>query len=897
MHHLRSLLAFSLVGVIVGVGDAQTASSQSAKFRPRNPAATSDRYIVVLDASTHEDNVAAIAASLTTKHKGKARHLYKKAFKGFAAHMSAADAKALSADPRVVFVEEDTIVSVSTIQSSPDWGLDRIDQRKLPLNDSYHYDADGSGVHLYIIDSGVRITHTEFGPAGRATLDYSAYGGTTGATDCNGHGTSVASLAAGQTAGVAKKAFVHSVRVLGCDGTGYWSDAINGIDWVTANHKKPAVANMSIGGARSDALTLAVQGALDAGVTFVAAAGNNSADACVFAAGSIESALIVGNSDQADRREYTSNAGSCLDLWAPGTSIRAARFSGDADYHYTTGTSLSAPFVAGAAALYLQRTPAADPSEVTEAVVNTATPGVLLDIGTGSPNLALYTPALGDRTPPTVALTAPAAGTSVNGIVTVTATATDNLGVDSVEFFVGATLIATDATAPYSAKWVTDTLAPGSYTLTAVAIDVGGNVKTSAARTVAVAGATAVRDAFAGLEAESYDAMSGVVKSGSYVGYVDGGDWVKFSAVDFGAGASSVKVRLAVAESFAGKQIQFRLGSPTGTAIGTLTVASTGGWTTFATQSATISGANSVRDLYLTFSGGAGVGNIDALTFTAASSSPPPESGELSVTGWTASSSSTYSPASRAIDRNTAYKWQNGRSQATSNDHIQIDLGSARTFNRVVLEHTGHVNDYPVAYKVEVSSDATNWTVARTGSGTPSATSIALPSSYTKRYIRITETGSTGGNWFTVNELRVFSDTGAATSGGELVPSTWKASASSAYSPASRAIDRNAAYRWQNGRSQATSNDYIQVDLGSAKPFTRIALDHTGSINDFPTAYKVELSDDGSSWQTVKTGIGTQTATTIQLPARYTKRFIRITETGTSGTRWFSVNELRVFDE
>jgi hypothetical protein len=898
-YHRSLVVALVVAGFAASSGRAQIPEHANAKFRTQKHSSGSGRYIVLLGEGTHEDNVPIIARTLVEKHRGRALHFYKKALKGFAAQLSEAEARALSTDPRVVLVEEDTVISASLIQSSPDWGLDRIDQRGLPLNSAYQYESSGKGVHLYILDSGVRTSHAEFAPAGRATHVYSTYPADS-MEDCYGHGTSVASLAAGRTSGVAKEAFVHSVRVLGCDGTGYWSDAIRGIDWVTANHRKPAVANMSIGGAPSEGLRLAVQGALEAGVTFVAAAGNNGGDACQYAPSSISNALIVGNTNREDRREYTSNFGACLDLWAPGTSVRAAEHTGDSAYRYASGTSLSSPFVAGAAALYLQRTPGASAYEVMDAVTNTATRDVLRDIGTTSPNLALYAPALGDRTPPSVALTAPAAGAAVSGSVDVTATASDNLQVANVEFYYGNTLIGVDWTAPYSARWVTDTLASGSYALTAVAIDSAGNVTTSAARTVAVNGGDVVsRDAFAAIEAESYNSMRGVTRYATHIGYVDGGDWVKFSAVDFDTGASAVGVRLAVAAGYAGGRIQFRLGSTTGTLIGTLTVSSTGGWSSYATQSTAITGASGVHDLYLVFVGGSGVGNIDSVKFGSTAVAPPATSGtELSTAGWVASASASYSAPSRAIDRNAAYKWQNGRSQASSNDYIQVDLGTSRTFNRIVLDHAGHVNDYPSSYRVDVSHDGTTWSVVHTGSGTPGVTTIDLPSAVTRRFVRVTETGTIGTKWFTVNELRVYSGTVSTSSAtGELNAANWRASASAAYSPAGRAIDRNAAYKWQNGRSQAVSNDFIQVDLGAAMNFSRVTLDHAGSINDFPSAYRLDVSNDGQTWTTAHTGSGTQSLTTITLASRRTARYIRVVETGTTGSSWFSVNEVRVYND
>jgi subtilisin family serine protease len=829
---------------------------------------------VVLGDATHEDVVPGIASELTARHNGRRHQVYGKALKGFVAELSPAAAVALSNDSRVEFVEEDTLAYAAAIQTSAPWGLDRIDQRRSAPDGIYRYDSDGRGVHMYIIDSGVRISHAEFAPLGRATKDFGRYG----LDDCYGHGTGVASVAGGIRTGVAKAAFIHSVRVLDCSGTAPWSDIIEGIDWVAANHRKPAVANMSIGGGGTfSSVERAIQGAIDAGVTFVAAAGNNFVDACTMTPGFVTSAVIVGNADAADRRYFSSNYGACVDLFAPGSGISGASFTSDSGFSTFTGTSMSAPLVAGAAALYLQRRPTAPPAEVVDAIVDSATPGELIELN-GSPNLLLYTRAVGDSVPPTVSLTAPAAGSTVSGTVDVAAAATDNLEVAAVEFYAGGTLITIDHTAPYAARWVTNALAPGSYSLTAVAIDSGGNATTSAARTVRVTNPD-TRSAFAAIEAEAYDAMSGIVKNPTYIGYADGGDWVKYGGIDFGAGADAVSVYVAVAPGYAGKSIQFRLDSTTGPIIGALDVASTGGWQTYITQTTAITGASGVHDLFLVFAGGDGVGNIDLLQF---------RSGGASRSALVRREAEAFDSMSGVVKKPTYIGYLDGGDWVR---YRALDFGrGANAASIRVAVAPGYAGK-----SIQLRLDSTTGprigtlTVASTGGWHTFVTqSVAIGGASGVHDLYLVFAGGAAvGNvdWLQFHGTRELATTGWSAS----------ASASASYAPASRAIDRNPTFKWQNGRSQATSNDYIQVDLGSARMFNRIVLEHTGNLNDYPVAYALTVSDDGKTWTTVKTGAGTRTATTISLPDKHTKRYLRVTETGSVGGYWFTVNELRVF--
>ncbi|MFL5381581.1 MAG: S8 family serine peptidase [Longimicrobiaceae bacterium] len=400
------IAAVALMLVVGACGDVPDPLAPPTAPAPARSASTGARkipgqYIVVFKDDVRD--VPGLARRLAAAHGGKTLFIYESALKGFGLSIPDAAVAALARNPEVSYVEQNQVVGAGAVQTNAPWGLDRVDQRSLPLSTDFSYFRTGAGVRAYVLDSGIRMTHNEFG--GRASTGYDFVDNDTDASDCNGHGTHVAATIGGATYGVAKGVSLVAVRILDCAGYGDVLRSIAAVDWVTAHAVKPAVANMSLWSPASSALDNAVRNSIASGVVYTIIAGNGTnnnnipANACSFTLSGVTQAIVVGATTSADQEASFSNYGTCVDLLAPGVSILSAWNGSDSDSKYEDGTSMAAPHVAGAVAQYLEQFPTASPSTVASAITgNASTNKITLSstsAGAGTPNRLLYTRFIG----------------------------------------------------------------------------------------------------------------------------------------------------------------------------------------------------------------------------------------------------------------------------------------------------------------------------------------------------------------------------------------------------------------------------------------------------------------------------------------------------------------------
>jgi subtilisin family serine protease len=388
----RLASAFAMAGVLAACAETPTTSSPvQSDLAPQDAPAYSagvaaqhipGRFIVTLRAGSDARGVA-------REHGVAPDFVYNTVLNGFAGSIADAARAGLLRDARVERIEQDGVATTQTLQSSATWGLDRTDQRSLPLSTTYSYTNTGAGVNAYIIDTGIRFAHSQF--SGRATSGYDAVDGGL-ADDCNGHGTHVAGTVGGSTYGIAKSVNLVAVRVLDCGGSGSWSGVIAGMDWVANNHVKPAVANMSLGGGASTAVDDALRNLISKGVTVGVAAGNGNRggrqqDACNYSPARVSEAITVGATDKTDTKTSWSNYGPCVDIFAAGSGITSAWYTSNTATSTISGTSMATPHVVGVAALYLQSNTGASPAAVVSALRGNATSGVVKNSSTTNPLL------------------------------------------------------------------------------------------------------------------------------------------------------------------------------------------------------------------------------------------------------------------------------------------------------------------------------------------------------------------------------------------------------------------------------------------------------------------------------------------------------------------------------
>ncbi|WBQ08539.1 S8 family peptidase [Kribbella sp. CA-293567] len=394
---MRTAVGATAAAAIAAAGLVATASASSAsEVAPEKSTVTvrgagsstaiPGSYVVVLQGQRSSAQTRATTHSLASAYDADVRKQFSASIKGFSATMSPEQAQKMAGDERVAFVQQNQKFSAN--QDNPPWGLDRADQRDLPLNQKFEPTATAENVNVYVIDTGIYAAHKDFGD--RASVGTDTIGDGQNGVDCMGHGTHVAGTVAGTSFGVAKGAKIFGVRVLDCNGAGSTESVVAGIEWVTANAKKPAVANMSLGGGADAALDAALKASVDSGVTYAVAAGNESSDACDTSPAKEPSAITVGATDDKDAKASFSNWGKCVDLFGPGVDIASAGITDPDSTTKMSGTSMATPHVAGGIALYLSANPEAKPADVATALLGASTPDKIGEPGTGSPNKLLF---------------------------------------------------------------------------------------------------------------------------------------------------------------------------------------------------------------------------------------------------------------------------------------------------------------------------------------------------------------------------------------------------------------------------------------------------------------------------------------------------------------------------
>ncbi|GAA1339775.1 S8 family serine peptidase [Saccharothrix algeriensis] len=467
---LRATAVMAALATALAVAPPASAQGEADFVKARHPFAGS--FLVSLkdtprhqaqDQAQIQAQIQAASETLVSRYGGRLKTVFSAAMEGFLVRgLSDAQARRLAADPAVERVYQDGTAQAAETQDNPTWGLDRVDQKNLPLDRKYTYNTTASNVTTYVLDSGIRTTHTEF--EGRASHGYDFVDEDPEAQDCNGHGTHVAGTIGGRTWGVAKKTKLVAVRILGCGGSAPDSDGVEGIEWIAKNAAKPAVVNGSFTFDTPGIGDEAISRLAAAGVTFVVAAGNNSADACNTGPARNTNVIAVGATDNNDNRASFSNYGTCVDIFAPGNNITSASHSGDTGSTNMSGTSMASPHVAGGAALHLAGNASATPAQVLKALTDNATSGAVKNPGSGSPNKLLYTTNFGGGGPEPCAggsnaddVAIPDAGSAVTSSVSVSGcegagTAKTSIKVDINHSYTGD--LAIDLVGPSGASFV-----------------------------------------------------------------------------------------------------------------------------------------------------------------------------------------------------------------------------------------------------------------------------------------------------------------------------------------------------------------------------------------------------------------------------------------------------------